>query len=338
MSALMAAVLLAAGASTPQAAPSQGAAAVSVSELKAMHAKMLAEIKAIVFEERVVELRNPRPNQDEQLRTNMIASFTNLHQNATTDPELSAAHRFELEARFQQYLAGVEPTVLVTRLNRAVALERRTAIDLTHRILRCDTRDRRDVDRIGTQHGLDVLALNSLDQTGVLIRKTDGCVQLMPRADKLATTSSERKYNLDELVYKFGLIPPWVFSSDLELELKELVPTVPDELQLVGRRGSAVVFTATVRPDLGYRITTCRTYMDDTGKSYQDDTVSDFRKSGDFLIPFRTCRIVNLVDALGWVVERREVTSAEVNTVIPGDTFATPGDYRTQERDGVQAN
>jgi len=308
-----------------------GAKAVaSVSELRALHADMLARVKTVVLEERVVKLLKARPDEDEKTRDSAIEAEVELHVKATERArELGAQQTDALDAQLQHRLAAVDTGVTVARLNRALALARTTTIDLVARTLRYDIRDLRDVERLAVENGLDQAGLMSLDQTAVDILKPGGQVRLVPHGGKLAVILPQPVYSYDEHAYKLGLLPGWVFSGDLELELRELVPTVPAELELIGRCDGALRFVGVLSAAAGYRATSFTTFNDE--KPFRQYSMSDFRKVGDVLIPYRTVYRLDVEGVANRLVERREVKSARVNEPVAGEAFSIPAGYRVQE-------
>lgn len=337
MNVTIAATLLAlwplAQAEVPRDNGKPGGAVRSVSELKALHTAMLAQIKTVVLEEKVVELRKGLPNEDEERRAAMTDAFIRVHAQAVADQALGVKQTAELDAQLEERLASMEGTVIVARLNGALAFARRTTIDVVVGALRYDTRDLRDVDRLGIENGLSELDLISLDMTGSRIMKRDACVDLVARAQKIAVVSRHPVYRFDQHAYKLGLLPAWVFSSGLQLKLSELVPTVSEELQLVGRRDDGVIrFVATLSADVGYRVTDFKIFND--GKPFRQFSMSNFRKVGDILIPYRTVRSLD-TEVPERLVERREVRSASVNAPVASDAFTTPAGYRVQELGGA---
>lgn len=311
----------------------------SVSELKALHTDMLAQIKTVVLEEKVVELRKGFPREtDEEFRTELIGTYITAHAQAVRSVqgqglgiEQVAKVQSQLEAQLEEELASVDNMVIVARLDRTQAFTRTMRIDLGARVLRYDIRDLRNVDRLAMENGLTEADLMSLDKSGSQIIKRDGSVELVPRADKLALILPHPVYTYDEHAYALGLLPKWVFSSGLELEINELVPTVSAELQLIGRRDGALRFVAVLSAAAGYRATSFTTFNDE--KPFQQYSMSDFRKVGDVLIPYRTVYRLD-VEGVNRLVERREVRSARVNDPVAPDAFSIPADYRVQEMAG----
>ncbi len=304
-------------------------AVASVSELTALHADMLARVKTVVLEERVVKLPKEGPGQDEKTGASATQAEVEAYVKATERArELGAEQTDALDAQLQHRLASVDSGVIAARLNRALALARTTTIDLAARTLRYDIRDLRDVERLAVENGLDEAGLMSLDQTAVDILKPGGQVHLVPHAGKLALILPHPVYSYDEHAYKLGLLPAWVFSGELELKISELVPTVSAELQLIGRRDGALRFVAVLSAAAGYRATSFTTFNDD--KPFQQYSMSDFRKVGDVLIPYRTVYRLD-VEGVNRLVERREVRSARVNDPVAPDAFSIPADYRVQE-------
>ena len=304
-------------------------AVASVSELRALHADMLARVRTVVLEERVVKLFKACPDEDEKTRDSATQAEVEAYVKATERArELGAEQTDALDAQLQHRLASVDSGVIAARLNRALALARTTTIDLAARTLRYDIRDLRDVERLAVENGLDEAGLMSLDQTAVDILKPGGQVHLVPHAGKLALILPHPVYSYDEHAYKLGLLPAWVFSGELELKISELVPTVSAELQLIGRRDGALRFVAVLSAAAGYRATSFTTFNDD--KPFQQYSMSDFRKVGDVLIPYRTVYRLD-VEGVNRLVERREVRSARVNDPVAPDAFSIPADYRVQE-------
>jgi hypothetical protein len=304
----------------------------SVSGLKTLHDDMLARVKTVVLEERVVKLLKERPDEDEKTRATAIEAEVELRVKATERArELGAEQTDALDAQLQHRLASVDSGVMAGRLNRALALARTTTIDLAGRTLRYDTRDLRDIERLAAEKGLDRAGLMSLDQTAVDILKPGGQVHLVPHAGKLALILPHPVYSYDEHAYTLGLLPKWVFSSGLELEIRELVPTVSAELELIGKRDGTLRFVAVLSAAAGYRAISFTTFNDN--KPFQQYSMSDFRKVGDVLIPYRTVYRVD-VAGVNRLVERREVRSARVNGPLAPDAFSIPADYRIQEMAG----
>jgi hypothetical protein len=302
----------------------------SISELKSVHADLLAAVKTLVIQQKVVELRKPLPKEDEKIRADLTQMATAAHAQAMARPNLTAAQREQVDAHLGDQLAAIEATLTVVRLNEAVALEQAVFVDLVNGNARYDNRDLRALDRLSRDNGVDRQNALTLDKTGTTILTRARRVELMPQADKLAVVTANPVFSLEEQAYRLGILPACLFANGVDLQVTELVPTVPDELRLVGRRDGAVFFAATLRADIGYRFSALTIYGDD-GKPSEEFTAADFRKTGETLVPFRTSYTVNGGDVDACLIERQEVRSAEVNAALPDRAFSTPAEYHVQK-------
>ena len=320
-----------AGSVTPAQVDCRGpSGSPSAPELKSMHAEMLGAVKTLVLQQKAIELHKPIPNEYEKIRTDLTQMATAAHAQAMARPDLTAAQREQVDARLAEQLAAVGATLAVMHLNEALALEQTVCVDLVNGKARYETRDLRAVDRLARDHAVDRDNARTLDKTGTTILTRSRRVLLIPQADKLAVVSADPVFNPEEQAYRLGILPACFFDSGVQLQVAELVPTVPDELRLVGRRNGDMYFVATLRTDIGYRFSNLTIYGDD-GKPFEEFTATDFRKTGDALVPFRTTCTVNCGEVEGCLIERQEVRSAAVNTALPDGAFSTPAEYHVQK-------
>lgn len=301
----------------------------TLEEVRAKHEAYSDALRTLVFYERVTRLRNPLPNEDERLRENLVRSNEAAFAHLMSSPQRSAASRAALESALIERSATVEPAVLVTRLNRALCIERRTVIDWTSNSLRQEDRDLRDVRKMARENRLDANAEIALNVTGTLIQTKEGSIHLVPQADNLAVVSANKRFDRDDQAYKFGLLPTWVFAPATSLVLTEAVPTVAGDLRLTGRGGDRLMFVIMLGAECGYRMTRLSTFGED-GELLLDILLSDYRPVGTHLVPFQTVERFRAEGVEDCVFERRVVRQVEVISEVPARTFDVPADYRVQ--------
>ena len=93
--------------------------ALSVSTVKDLHQRMLAQIKTVVFEERTVLLQGDLHDDGEELRTRLVDGYVVVYEQATNHPEVSARQIAAYDERLDQRLGSIDATSVVPRLNPA---------------------------------------------------------------------------------------------------------------------------------------------------------------------------------------------------------------------------
>lgn len=266
-----------------------------------------------MFDEQKAALEEMRASALSEARKELVAR-------GATQEEM-AAREAQINRQFDESLRGRD----YDRVNADLSVTRRRTVDFSGERIRWDDDDTRDLSALGKQiPDLEWVRLN-LDQTRIWILARNQNILLLPRVDKLASTDPNGMQNLNHERIRIGLLPVWVRSSQVKVDITE-GPSA-DTLDLKGTSVGGV-FSATLDATPPYRVRELRT------ESPRDDSALRWSLSGSFpvqvgvSIPERYEYRVRQRGVDDFVIEEARTTEFRTQAAVNDDLFKIPTDYR----------
>lgn len=301
-----------------------------VARIEAAHAARARALQTVELQERVVTRTKTAPGEwDERFDLEMEAIARVVEMAQTKSEHVQK----QLAPQIEQLLEWVDPSMLISQLNKNLDIRRNSIIDFVNGRSRHEEIDLRAVDKLAEQYGLTDSQRWSLSKSSTLIQKPGESIRLMEDVDRLALLQDGliHEFSAYRERLKLGLIPEIMFDSKnykLSVESDSSESTV----RLIARaRGGdeSPRFVAVLERGPGFLMTRF-TQFDDSGGALEW-VCSDYRPVGSVMVPFRTAMTYPRGDIRDYFVRKRTVERAKANVDVDDASFEIPAGYRVQD-------
>ncbi len=301
--------------------------APSIEDVRAINTAQAYAIDNCKRLDRVVTRTKMLPGESERVRSNLVAGamermdtlLARLHeQPGGPSPRQLDAVRNDNARR----LAAVDGLVLQHELNKSTTSQRKAHIDFVRGLARYDVADLRDLEHMRKQHKLSVGDLRDIDRTETVFINTNGALHIkQAELNAVAYNTSSPRIG-EEMRVHFGIIPGSLFDGHHQVSV--MAGSVGTHITIEARdRSTHGVTVIHVQPRLDYLASRITRY-DEFGQQVERIRLSNLKRVGGVLIPFRMLRHVARNGVPDYVVEESTLLSIDINVALRDDIFQPP--------------
>ena len=305
----------------------------SVAAVRATNLENANSLRTITSDGRIDVEAHSSESNDATVDARHHESIDRMIERTRQQPDyvsLSSAEWARVEARLRAQFSPSPRMPLVERLRGSYQTYWKRAHDFAGARFRRERVDARDLSALASQHQLTAQERAMVDQTGTHILSYDEFAYLYrtvaPRAKVGRFSNAPRWIDGERLLC--GLLPSQMFDGVTEQATRAAEGNL---VVYSGQYDRPVRFEATLDPSLNYRWVRIREFSTASGDLVGEWIASDYREINGVKIPFRIERRAPR-DGVP-VVETAIVTSAQVNTTIPPDSFTIPAEYQREQFD-----
>lgn len=303
---------------------------LELATIKEALAQERLQVRSVVFQELVAKRVKDLPGASEKARQAYVDAVSREHEAALGAlPDDGPAEDVErLGKTYERKLAKADALMATSRINRQLSIDRRRTVDFENGRGRLDDVDRRNVDALLAEEGLDDSMRGSIWRSKSMIVDAQHAVELPAIAPDLAVIMPGPRFDANGEWLSLGIVPEAVFGEGLLLDLKRVGASL--ELTARDAESGAILLRGELLPERSYRLASWRAFTPE-GELATEMVLDDYRQVDGVWVPF--ARQVNRSrDGVpDYSVEKATLQEVEINPVLEDDTFAIPTGMRIQD-------